>query len=230
MTKEAAATPSALSSSGLRQSLSPTGDSRHQPFPPLPSPFRFFPLLFCFHTFLSIDLAVLNSLVPSSSPSTISPRPRSDRPTYNHRPRHLLGKDFSIVDVSGWYKIPLLSIRRNRSGDVVVAALVAFVKHCQRSTQILSPIQPHPLSRRIPSNLLVAWRKANSWLRRNPTTCRVIALVSDADSAVARAVATMASTASLTEFYLSSVWLYKPKIVKRIIGHLVGLGCVGFID
>jgi hypothetical protein len=63
-------------------------------------------------------LAVLDCLVPTSSSSTISPRPRSDRPTYNHRPRHLLGKGFSIVDVSGWYKIPLLSIGRNRSGDL----------------------------------------------------------------------------------------------------------------
>jgi hypothetical protein len=76
----------------------------------------------------------------------------------------------------------------------------------------------------------VTWRKANSWSRRNPTACRAVALVSAADSAVAWSVATMASTASLTEFYLSSVWLYKPKIVKRIIDHLVGLGCVGFID
>ncbi|KAK3903773.1 hypothetical protein C8A05DRAFT_43054 [Staphylotrichum tortipilum] len=31
--------------------------------------------------------------------------------------------------------------------------------------------------------------------------------------------------ASMTEFYMTSVWLYKPKIVKRIIDDLVALGC-----
>ncbi len=68
------------------------------------------------------------------------------------------------------------------------------------------------------------WHRANCLWGGNLTVLSVVALVPVTTSAVASAVATMES---MTEFYLTSVWLYKPPVIKRIIDDLVVLGCVG---